>query len=143
MAALREALAALGDPEGTAGDTGGDMEDLPQYHRAVLGLRRARAVLQVGLGGGQGTPGGLGDTFRGVLGTLRDSFGGLRGSWEGHLGVWEGPGEAEGLIWGFGKVLGTLRDTFGGSGGSWGHLGRIRGDLAGVSGVPCGGPGVP
>ncbi|KAM4751650.1 LOW QUALITY PROTEIN: superkiller complex protein 2, partial [Cyanocitta cristata] len=42
VAALREALAALGDPEGTAGDVG----DLPQYHRAVVGLRRARAVLQ-------------------------------------------------------------------------------------------------
>uniref|UniRef100_A0A8U7NIC8 Uncharacterized protein n=1 Tax=Corvus moneduloides TaxID=1196302 RepID=A0A8U7NIC8_CORMO len=42
VAALREALAALGDPEGTTGDVG----DLPQYHRAVVGLRRARAVLQ-------------------------------------------------------------------------------------------------
>ncbi|XP_041275817.1 helicase SKI2W-like, partial [Onychostruthus taczanowskii] len=42
VAALREALAALGDPEGTAGDT----EDLPQYHQAVVALRRARAVLQ-------------------------------------------------------------------------------------------------
>ncbi|CAN8173933.1 unnamed protein product, partial [Coccothraustes coccothraustes] len=42
VAALREALAALGDPEGTEGDTG----DLPQYHQAVVALRRARAVLQ-------------------------------------------------------------------------------------------------
>ncbi|XP_058711423.1 superkiller complex protein 2-like, partial [Poecile atricapillus] len=48
VAALQEALAALGDPEGTDGDSG-DMADLPQYHRAVQGLRRARAVLQVGL----------------------------------------------------------------------------------------------
>ncbi|NXY25504.1 SKIV2 Helicase, partial [Atrichornis clamosus] len=45
VAALRKALAALGDPEGTPGDVG-DMGDLPQYHRAVAGLRRARAVLQ-------------------------------------------------------------------------------------------------
>ncbi|XP_058684946.1 LOW QUALITY PROTEIN: superkiller complex protein 2-like, partial [Poecile atricapillus] len=45
VAALQEALAALGDPEGTDGDSG-DMADLPQYHRAVQGLRRARAVLQ-------------------------------------------------------------------------------------------------
>ncbi|XP_053788963.1 SKI2 subunit of superkiller complex protein, partial [Vidua chalybeata] len=45
VAALREALAALGGPEGTAGDTG-DIGDLPQYHQAVVALRRARAVLQ-------------------------------------------------------------------------------------------------
>ncbi|XP_014749473.1 PREDICTED: helicase SKI2W [Sturnus vulgaris] len=50
VAALREALAALGDAEGTAGDTA-DMADLPQYHRAVMALRRARAVLQVSSGG--------------------------------------------------------------------------------------------
>ncbi|KAM3654682.1 LOW QUALITY PROTEIN: superkiller complex protein 2-like, partial [Ammospiza maritima maritima] len=46
VAALREALAALGDPEGTPGDNGGDIGDLPQYHQAVVALRRARAVLQ-------------------------------------------------------------------------------------------------
>ncbi|XP_058684615.1 superkiller complex protein 2-like [Poecile atricapillus] len=46
VAALQEALAALGEPEGTDGDSG-DMADLPQYHRAVQGLRRARAVLQM------------------------------------------------------------------------------------------------
>ncbi|XP_064557033.1 superkiller complex protein 2 isoform X1 [Zonotrichia leucophrys gambelii] len=50
VAALREALAALGDPEGTpgdnGGDNGGDIGDLPQYYRAVVALRRARSVLQ-------------------------------------------------------------------------------------------------
>ncbi|XP_066065514.1 LOW QUALITY PROTEIN: superkiller complex protein 2 [Chamaea fasciata] len=46
VAALQEALSALGDPQGTSGDPGGGHGDLPQYHRAVVGLRRARAVLQ-------------------------------------------------------------------------------------------------
>ncbi|XP_030826482.1 helicase SKI2W-like [Camarhynchus parvulus] len=41
VAALREALAALGDPEGTPGGDAGDMGDLPQYHRAVVALRAA------------------------------------------------------------------------------------------------------
>ncbi|GAB0201588.1 helicase SKI2W [Grus japonensis] len=40
-AELRQALAALGEPE-----AGGAMADLPPYHRAVQGLRRARGLLQ-------------------------------------------------------------------------------------------------
>ncbi|XP_051499779.1 SKI2 subunit of superkiller complex protein [Apus apus] len=40
VAELRAALAALGEP-----DLGGPLEDLPLYHRAATGLRRARAVL--------------------------------------------------------------------------------------------------